>query len=266
MKKINLKTAAEEFEMISDETHLFYNTDTGEFDFYSDFAGFDDDDSEKFEEGCWIAAPRQRDIGEYDMMVDFADTVKDPRANELLCVALEGRGTFRRFKDTLHRVDLIEEWYSFKHKAYVELAREWCEENDIPYENTAAGEGKDVPTPDDAPPKNLEPVEITMVKLEIYIPVTHFEALRETLRSVGAGASDKYDSALSYAPAKGCWRPLSGANPYHGEIGALCEADEYKVEVRCPLEKLGKIVEAVKAVHPYEEPVINALPLIVPIE
>ena len=34
MKKLELKTAAEEFEMINDETHLFYNIETGEFDFY----------------------------------------------------------------------------------------------------------------------------------------------------------------------------------------------------------------------------------------
>ena len=37
MKKLNLKKAAEEFDMIDSETHLFYNIETGEFDFYSDF-------------------------------------------------------------------------------------------------------------------------------------------------------------------------------------------------------------------------------------
>ena len=105
--------------------------------------------------------------------------------------------------------------------------------------------------------------EFSVVKLEIFIPVTHFETLREALRSDGAGASEKYDSALSYSPVKGCWRPLPGANPYKGEIGALCEADEYKVEVRCPIEKLPQIVKAVKAVHPYEEPVINVIPLLI---
>ena len=104
----------------------------------------------------------------------------------------------------------------------------------------------------------------SMVKLEIYIPVTHLEPLRETLRSAGAGASEKYDSVLSYSPVKGCWRPLPGANPYQGEIDVLCEADEYKVEVCCPVENLGETVNAIKSVHPYEEPVINVIPLIVP--
>ena len=104
--------------------------------------------------------------------------------------------------------------------------------------------------------------DFTMVKLEIYIPVMYLELLREALRSAGAGAFGNYDSALSYGPVKGCWRPLSGANPYNGEIGVLCEADEYKVEACCSVESLKRAVESIRAVHPYEEPVINIIPLI----
>ena len=133
MKKLDLNKAAEEFEMIGSETHLFYNTETGEFDFYSDFMVFDEDGEEKFEENCWIAAPNRRDIDEYDMMTRFAEAVTDPRANELLCVALEGRGAFRRFKDTLHRIGKMDGWYAIKREAYIDLAREWCDDNGIPY-------------------------------------------------------------------------------------------------------------------------------------
>ena len=105
-------------------------------------------------------------------------------------------------------------------------------------------------------------MNFSSVKIEIYIPVTHLDMLREVLRSAGAGASEKYDSALSYSPVKGCWRPLPGAKPYRGKAGVLCEADEYKVEVSCPLEKLKQTIKAIRAIHPYEEPVINVIPLI----
>ena len=104
--------------------------------------------------------------------------------------------------------------------------------------------------------------DFSMVKLEIFIPVSHMEPLREALRSAGAGAFRNYDSTLSYSPVKGCWRPLPGANPYNGEIGVLCEADEYKVDVCCLTENLEQAITAVKAIHPYEEPVINVIPLI----
>ena len=98
------------------------------------------------------------------------------------------------------------------------------------------------------------------VKLEIFIPTDCLDSLREALRSAGAGAFGNYDSVLSYSIVKGCWRPLAGANPYDGEIGELCERDEYKVEVCCRAENIEKTVSAIKAVHPYEEPVINIIP------
>jgi hypothetical protein len=126
MKKINLKTAAEEFEMINAETHLYYNTETGEFDYYCDFMGEEDADPEKFEGDAWVAAPSQRDINEYEIMADFANTVTDPQKSVLLCVALEGRGAFRRFKDTLHRVGLEKEWYAFKNCVKrISRTRDW---------------------------------------------------------------------------------------------------------------------------------------------
>ena len=133
MKKLDLNRVASEFEIIDAETHLFYNTKTDEFDFYGDYMDAEYADSEKFEDDAWIAAPRQRELGEYDIMVNFSETVSDPHMHDLLCVALNGKGAFRRFKDTLENMGLTEEWYAFRYKAYIEIAREWCEENNIGY-------------------------------------------------------------------------------------------------------------------------------------
>ena len=102
-------------------------------------------------------------------------------------------------------------------------------------------------------------------KLEIFIPETHLEILQETLTECGAGHIGKYDSCLSYSHVKGIWRPLEGAKPYKGFEGVLSVEDELKVEVTCSyesLDDLDAIIEAVKKIHPYEEPVINAIPLI----
>jgi hypothetical protein len=70
-----------------------------------------DTEAKKFKGKAWVAAPSQYDIDEYHMMVSFVETVSDSHKNELLCVALEGTGAFRRFKDTLYRIDLTDEWY-----------------------------------------------------------------------------------------------------------------------------------------------------------
>ena len=103
---------------------------------------------------------------------------------------------------------------------------------------------------------------IEYVKLEIYIPEAHFPQLQKALQSVDAGHIGNYDSCLSYAPVMGTWRPLTGTHPYIGKQDEIsCEA-ELKVEVTILAEKLMETVAAVKAVHPYEEPVKNVIPLI----
>lgn len=58
-----------------------------------------------------------------------------------------------------------------------------------------------------------------------------------------------------------CWRPLAGSQPYLGQENVLSTESELKVEVTCLREKLEETLAAVKEVHPYEEPVINVIPL-----
>ncbi len=98
-------------------------------------------------------------------------------------------------------------------------------------------------------------------KLEIFIPETHLRALQRALREVDAGHIGRYDSCLSYSRVTGTWRPLEGATPYLGAIDEISEEPELKVEVLCRAERLDETIRAVKAVHPYEEPVINAIPV-----
>ncbi|MEG1931672.1 MAG: cytochrome C biogenesis protein [Pygmaiobacter sp.] len=105
-------------------------------------------------------------------------------------------------------------------------------------------------------------MDCPVVKLEIFIPKTHLELLRAALERVDAGHLGRYDHCFSYSEITGCWRPLPGASPYDGAVGVLCSAPEYKVEVCCLSAKLPETLAAIKAVHPYEEPVIHVLPML----
>ena len=99
--------------------------------------------------------------------------------------------------------------------------------------------------------------EFSCCKLEIFIPESHLPVLQQALREADAGHIGSYDSCLSYSPVTSCWRPLTGSEPYLGQVGALSTEPELKVEVTCRREKLDETLRAVKAVHLYEEPVIN---------
>ena len=98
-------------------------------------------------------------------------------------------------------------------------------------------------------------------KLEIYIPESHFAALQKALRIVDAGHIGNYDSCLSYSRVIGMWRPLAGTHPYIGSENVMSKEEELKVEVTIVSDKLEETLSAVKAVHPYEEPVINVIKL-----
>ena len=98
-------------------------------------------------------------------------------------------------------------------------------------------------------------------KLEIFLPRDYLKVLQEALRSVDAGHIGNYDSCLSYSPVTSTWRPLQGTHPFIGREGEISEEEEYKVEVTVREEDLTRTLDAVREVHPYEEPVIYVLPL-----
>lgn len=103
--------------------------------------------------------------------------------------------------------------------------------------------------------------DFAFCKLEIFIPEDHLSQLQDALCSVDAGHIGNYDCCLSYSRVTGCWRPLDGTNPYLGSVGEVSSEPELKVEVTCRTEAVDKTLSAIKSIHPYEEPVINVIPL-----
>lgn len=98
-------------------------------------------------------------------------------------------------------------------------------------------------------------------KLEIFIPTENVDELLETLAATHAGEIGKYDHCTSITQMQGTYRPLEGAKPAVGEVGELFWGGECKVEVNCREQTLMETIQAVRNMHPYEEPVINVIPL-----
>lgn len=107
-----------------------------------------------------------------------------------------------------------------------------------------------------------DPPFAEQVKVEILIPCEYVIPVREALHEVGACRVGNYDHCLSVARVTGYWRPLTGAQPFDGVVGAISEGAECKMELRCHRDLLAAAVRAIRRIHPYEEPVINVIPLI----
>ncbi|MCK6629681.1 MAG: cytochrome C biogenesis protein [Anaerolineae bacterium] len=105
-------------------------------------------------------------------------------------------------------------------------------------------------------------LDFTDVKIEIFIPEVYIEALRDELHRVNVGKIGDYDHCMSITTVRGYWRPLVGAEPYQGEIGQISEGYECKVEVNCKREYIRDALKVIKTIHPYDEPLINIVPLV----
>jgi hypothetical protein len=69
---------------------------------------------------------------EYGWMAEFTETVRDSRLRDLLEVALNGRGAFRRFKTVLNDYPgERQRWFTFRDARLQEAAREWLAEHSL---------------------------------------------------------------------------------------------------------------------------------------
>ena len=55
--------------------------------------------------------------------------------------------------------------------------------------------------------------------------------------------------------------PQEGAQPHIGSVGMLESVEEERIETVCRAEILRLVLDAVRAVHPYEEPAIDVYPI-----
>lgn len=76
--------------------------------------------------GRYVDVPRKPSYESYNLMVEFAGSVKDKSLREKLEIALDGKGAFRRFKNVIS--DYPEEekrWFAFKDERLKQEVIDW---------------------------------------------------------------------------------------------------------------------------------------------
>lgn len=117
--KVDLSSLAEALEDHSDFTEWFVDPETGEVQPFTP----DDDESPTHR---LIAVEPIPSSESYRDMEDFIARVRDPRARDLLTRAVQGRGAFRRFKDTLLEFPKLRAaWFAFHDARMERRAVEW---------------------------------------------------------------------------------------------------------------------------------------------
>jgi len=131
--KINLDELCSAMEDSSYEHNYYLDLKTGEILLISDY--MDDEETENLkarieeEYDCYERVSRVESYEGYDDMEDFIATVEDEHLAELLEVAINGKGAFRRFKDVLAGYpEERERWFCFKDERMEQRAQRWLDD------------------------------------------------------------------------------------------------------------------------------------------
>lgn len=121
-------------EMVDDMTDCYYNPEKDEI-FLSNIGEYEDLTEDEIDElfEASIILPTQHEINEYQIIVDFIDTLDNLEIKDNLHRLIQGKGAFRRFKDYCFDENIIQDWYKYRDERYKEIAIEWCKENELKY-------------------------------------------------------------------------------------------------------------------------------------
>ena len=101
-----------------------------------------------------------------------------------------------------------------------------------------------------------------IVKIVVFVPKTHGDAVRKALGDSGAGIIGDYHHCSISTEGVGRFIPGENADPYIGKVGVAEQVIEERIETPCNKSDLKEIIQAVKKAHPYEQPVIEIYPLL----
>ncbi len=107
----------------------------------------------------------------------------------------------------------------------------------------------------------LQAVAGDYLKLVVFVPVGHEDAVADALFSAGGGQIGAYDQVSFRSSGEGTFRPGPGAQPYIGTLGQREKTEEVRLETIVSKRKLPRVLEKMQKVHPYEEVAYDLLPL-----
>ena len=144
--RVPIREIVDGLQMQSDEMHSYLHRPTGDVVVISDdaLAAAEDDDGDLVAaeelstarsilaaQDEYLALPDRFEIDEYRMMERFAGSLPDGPERDAALTSIRGRGAFRYFKDTMHRLGLAKSWYAYRDECYRQVARDWCDTHGV---------------------------------------------------------------------------------------------------------------------------------------
>jgi dinuclear metal center YbgI/SA1388 family protein len=101
-------------------------------------------------------------------------------------------------------------------------------------------------------------------KVVTFVPAESQDRVSQVMFAAGAGQIGKYSSCSFRAPGHGSFLGGPSASPAIGQRGQLEQVEEWRLETVVDSPDLQSVIEALREVHPYEEPAYDVYPLVRP--
>ena len=98
-------------------------------------------------------------------------------------------------------------------------------------------------------------------KWVFFVPPENAEAVRAAVFAAGAGEIGDYSQCSWSVTGTGQFLPHQGARPAIGTVGTVERLSEDRIEVIAPAQVRARVLSAMRAAHPYEEPAFDVLAL-----
>ena len=94
------------------------------------------------------------------------------------------------------------------------------------------------------------------------VPAEHVETLLDAVSAAGGGIIGEYTHCAYTNSGVGRFKPSDAAHPHIGAKQTINSVEEVRIETFCERGVAKAVAQAIRAAHPYEEPVIHIIPLI----
>ena len=99
-------------------------------------------------------------------------------------------------------------------------------------------------------------------KLVVFVPPSSLDVVRDALFAAGAGRIGDYERCSWYVEGTGTFLGREGTSPAIGEAGREERVTELRLETVYPDELHDRVLAALRAAHPYEEPAFDVYALV----
>ena len=109
--------------------------------------------------------------------------------------------------------------------------------------------------------KFLRPLEQNQSKIVVFVPENELQKVSDAIFKAGGGVIGNYKKCSYRLKGEGTFEGGGDSNPTVGERGVFESVEEVRLEVVVNNWMIGKVVDAIRSSHSYEEPAFDIYPL-----